>query len=223
MRCPYAAPRGRVVPIIFVAMGMVSAGWSLGLAQTPPAISDEFRIKREGPFEFAQKPTVTRAGDRVTVAFETKGLCDVTVAVETATGKILRHLASGVLGPNAPAPFQKDSRKQTIVWDGKNDQGAYIDDLDPVTVRVSLGLRARYERPFLFSTHRRIGPMPSLISAQPEGVYVFEGCGVDWLRLFDHDGNYVRTIYPFPARNLPKLAGVKQQAFPQSGATLPLK
>ena len=35
---------------------------------------DEFKVKREAVFEFAQKPTVRRAGDRITIEFETKGL-----------------------------------------------------------------------------------------------------------------------------------------------------
>ncbi len=65
---------------------------------------DEFKIKREQVFEFAQKPTVTRNGDQVTVTFESKGFCDCTVAIENARGKIIRHLACGVLGDNAPAP-----------------------------------------------------------------------------------------------------------------------
>ena len=169
---------------------------------------DEFKVKREQVFEFAQKPTVTRRGDRVTIAFETKGFCDVTVAIEeAATGtvpfsrrekgtvplgdrvaprkggearrsgpransaergtgtsaslrsqspfpRILRHLASGVLGPNAPAPFQKNAKKQTIVWDGKDDLGKYIDEKDHITVRVSLGLKPRLEE-YLFDNPGR--------------------------------------------------------------------
>ena len=76
---------------------------------------DEFKIKRQEIFEFAAKPKVTRQGDRVEIAFETKGACDVTVAIENAEGRIVRHLASGVLGPNAPAPFQKNSLAQRVV------------------------------------------------------------------------------------------------------------
>ena len=42
----------------------------------------------------------------VEIAFASKGWCDATVAIESTDGKILRHLASGVLGPKAPPPFQ---------------------------------------------------------------------------------------------------------------------
>ncbi|MFO7899396.1 MAG: hypothetical protein R6V58_10105, partial [Planctomycetota bacterium] len=183
----------------------------------------EFQVKREGPFEFDQEPQVTRDGDRVTIRFKTKAFCDVTVAIENADGRIVRHLASGVLGENAPGPFRKNSLTQTVVWDGKDDEGRYLDDKNSLAVRVSLGLGARFERHFQWSPHRRLGNITPLFSATPEGVYVFGGNGVDSLRLFGHEGNYVRTVYPFPAGKLDELVGVKTHTFPQSGKTKPLK
>jgi hypothetical protein len=182
---------------------------------------DEFRVKRSGPFEFAGEPVVTRDGDKVTIRFKTKAFCDATVAVENAEGRIIRHLASGVLGKNAPPPFQQDSRAQTVVWDGKDDQGAYVDDKDALTVRVSLGLRPRFERTLLWSPHKQRGALP-IMAAAPEGVYVFDGKGVDYVRLFDHDGNYVRTIYPFPDDKLEAVQGLRWHQFPQ-GYRKPLK
>ncbi|MHC4917386.1 MAG: hypothetical protein ACYTGB_18060 [Planctomycetota bacterium] len=198
----------------------------------------EFKVKREAVFEFEAKPVITRSGDRVTISFATKGFCDCTVAIEDAGGRIVRHLASGVLGPNAPAPFRKNSKRQTVIWDGKNDAGRYIDDKDPLSVRVSLGLKPRFERTLFWSPRKRIAPgNRPLFASGPEGVYVFEGGGVDHIRLFDHDGNYVRTVYPFPpnrktesARSGPEalktaLSGVKGlewMTFPQDGRALPV-
>lgn len=215
-------PTGSYLPVasLPVLVGMVVAFTTVSAEEYNPA---EFQIKRQQQFEFAAKPQVTRDGDQVTIRFKAKAYCDATVAIEHADRGIVRHLASGVLGENAPRPFQKNSLEQTIVWDGKDDQGRYVDDRARCSVRVSLGLEAKYERHFRWSPHRRIGALPPLISATPEGVYVFDGNGVDYLRLFDHDGNYLRTIYPFPAKNLGKLVGVKQHTFPQSGKTLPLK
>ncbi len=201
-------------------------------------IHQEFRVRRAGPFEFAEKPTVARAGDEVTIRFTARAFCDVTVAIEDADGRIVRHLASGVLGENAPEPFQPNTRTQEIVWDGKDDAGAYIDDKDALTVRVSLGLRPQFERTLFWSPKKRIGPgnRPSFAFA-PEGVYVYEGGGVDHIRLFTHDGNYVRTVYPFPPdwASVPDpsepdalqeaLAGVKGlewMTFPQDGRVLPV-
>ena len=74
---------------------------------------DEFKVKREGDFTFLQKPEVTRDKDRISVAFETKAFCDVTVAVEDGQGTILRHLASGAHRAELKAAgFRYASKKQ---------------------------------------------------------------------------------------------------------------
>lgn len=212
---------------------VLSAAFFLATAALSGAgeMDEEFRVKRKEVFEFSRAPSIKKEGDKTTISFACKDFCDVTVAVERDGGRILRHLASGVLGPNAPEPFQPNSLEQTVVWDGKDDQGRYVDDLTDVQVRVSLGLEGRFERHFLWSPHRRIcnqGHAPTLYAtapfvAQPEGVYVFDGSQHDHLRLFDHDGNYVRTVYPFPHEKLEAIKGVKTQVFPQSGLALPLK
>ncbi len=201
------------------------------------SIPEEFRIDREEVFEFATPPAVTRDGNRVTITFESKGFCDATVAVEDAGGRIVRHLASGVLGPNAPAPFAKDSKKQALTWDGKDDRGEYVVNRPGMTVRVSLGLRPAYERTLFWSPKKRlhqgaarwgfVGTQAGLptprIAAAPEGVYVFEGRGFDHLRLFSHDGDYLRTIYPPPPDKLKSIVGLDWHTFPQDGLRLPLK
>jgi sugar lactone lactonase YvrE len=205
------------------------AAWVLALSPLGGAGAaelDEFRVKREAVFAFTEKPAVVRQGDRATITFAVKAFCDATVAIEDAEGRIVRHLGSGVLGPSAPAPFQKNSLKQVVVWDGKNDQGQYVADTDTCAVRVSLGLRARFERTLYWSPHKRIANIAPLLAPAPEGVYVFEGLGVDHLRLFDHQGNYVRTIYPFAAGKLGGIVGLQMHRFPQDGPdapALPLK
>ncbi len=178
-------------------------------------------VQRNEVFEFVEQPTVARDGDRVTIRFASKDFCDATIAIENAKGRIIRHLASGVLGKNAPWPFQKNSLKQVVVWDGKNDQGEYVERLDEVTVRVSLGLKPQLERTLLWSPHRRFGGMP-LLAAGPEGVYVYDGRGVDFLRHYDHHGEYVRSLYPFPRETIKQVNGLKWYDFPQ-GYRLPLK
>jgi SMP-30/Gluconolactonase/LRE-like region len=187
----------------------------------------EFKIKRQAVFEFASKPRVTRRGDRISIAFETKGFCDVTVAVENPRGKIVRHLASGVLGSKAPAPFAKNAKKQVLIWDGKNDAGRYVDDIKSHTIRVSLGLKPRLERTLFWDPRKRVTAWgrsaPVLFAAAPEGVYVYDRAVFEHLRLFDHDGNYVRTIYPFPADKVDKVSGLRTHKFPHDGEILPLK
>ena len=190
------------VPCLLTLLALLPA------AQAADA-ADEFKVKREEVFEFAQKPAVTREGDKITIAFETKAFCDVTVAIEHANGKILRHFASGVLGPKAPAPFQKASKKQTLVWDGKNDQDVYVDDKDACTVRVSLGLKPQFEKSLFHSPYKRIGRNQPAMAAAPEGVYVYEGDMADSVRMYDHEGTYVRTVYPFPAAKLEAVKGLR--------------
>lgn len=185
---------------------------------------DEFKVKREAVFEFTEPPKVVARGNRVDITFASRGFCDVTVAIEDSTGRIIRHLASGVLGDNAPPPLQSKSLNQTLVWDGKDDQGRYVDDRQGLVARVSLGLKPQFERTLFFSPKKRItrGNRP-LVAATEDGVFVFEGEGVDHLRKFDHEGNYVETIYPFPAGKLDSVKGLKTATFPQSGRSLPLK
>ena len=181
----------------------------------------ELRPKREEVFAFARKPTLTRRGDDVTIAFETKGWCDVTVAIEHGE-RIVRHLASGVLGMNAPEPFVWNSKAQTIVWDGKDDAGVYVDDKDAVTVRVSLGLKPQFERTLYWAPERRVGNHMALAAA-PDGVFVFDtGQGVDQVRMFDREGRYVRTIYPFPASKTKDIPDMIWHALPD-GPRIPVK
>ena len=97
----------RLLRILLLVSLCLGGSHYLARAATP---AEEFKVKRAETYEFASAPAVTRDGDRVTVVFESKAACDATVAVETTDGKIVRHLASGVLGENAPAPFQKSVR-----------------------------------------------------------------------------------------------------------------
>ena len=90
-------------------------------------------------------------------------------------------------------------------------------------MRVSLGLRPQFEKTLFWSPHKRIANACPLLAATEEGVLVFEGRGVDHLRLYDHQGNYVRTIYPFPADKVNEVPGLEKRVFPQDSRELPLK
>ncbi len=186
-------------------------------------IVDEYAVKRPESFGFAQKPIVTRKDDTITIAFETTTFGDVTIAIEDMDGNIVRHLASGVLGKNAPAPFKKDSLKQEIIWDAKDDHQKYIDALDRIRVRVSLGLKPQFERTLFWSPQKRWGTGVPMIRATAEGVYVFDNSQTPQLRLFDHAGNYERTVYPFPANKAHRLVGVQAKVFPHDGKKWPVK
>ncbi|MDD4891583.1 MAG: hypothetical protein PHU85_16815 [Phycisphaerae bacterium] len=206
-----------------LAMGLVMLLASPAMA----GLAEESRSRRQEVFEFTERPTVTRDGDRVVIGFASKAFCDATVVIEESRDpgrdRIVRHLASGVLGANAPAPFAKDSLKQSIVWDGKDDRGAYVKDLSRVAARVSLGLRPRYERTLHWSAQRRSGNLNSVLAATPEGVYVADSTihgGYVRVMLLDHAGNYVRTVYPFPTSQLDGIPDLIRREMPQTGQKL---
>jgi len=158
-------------------------------------------VAREEVFEFAQKPSFRKAAkDRYEVSFAARGRCDVAVAIEDETGKVVRHLVYGVLGPNAPEPLKKDSLEQTLAWDGKDDAGNYVERPERTRVRVSLGLRPAFERllgwhPKNIGSDRRV----SGIAADAGGVYVLTGGERPQLQAYSHDASYLRTLIPFAA------------------------
>jgi len=184
-------------------------------------VHEEFRVKRQETFEFAEKPALKGQGDRIEINFAVKAFCDVTIAVEDHQGRILRHVGSGVLGANAPEPFQKDALRQTVVWDGKDDTGKYLDNRDQLSIRVSLGLKPAFEKPLFWEPKKRLAS--PIIQASSEGVLVYDGLSVDYVRMFDHQGNYARTVYPFPASKISSIDGLLWHEYPQDGAKLPVK
>ena len=129
------------IPVVLSVLLLASAASALEM--------DRLKVQRKEVFEFTERPKVTCEGDKVTIAFSSKGFCDATVAIEDAEGRIIRHLASGVIGDNAPPTFRSKSLKQTVVWDGKNDKGEYVDDKNSLAARVSLGLKAYFARSFV--------------------------------------------------------------------------
>jgi hypothetical protein len=74
------------------------------------------RQKRVETFQFAAKPTIVKTNDGYLIHFASKAACDATVAILDTEGRVVRHLASGVLGNNAPAPFEQGSLEQELVW-----------------------------------------------------------------------------------------------------------
>ncbi|PCJ58614.1 MAG: hypothetical protein COA79_12710 [Planctomycetota bacterium] len=185
-----------------------------------PEAINEFKIKRAQIFEFTQKLKLTRKGDDVTISFAVKAACDVAVAIEDSQGKILRHLGAGILGEDPPEPFQK-GLSQKIIWDGKDNFGKYVKDLATCTVRVSLGLKAAFEKNLHYNPLRSLGNDTS-IACDKDGVYIYQSNMNDYVRHFDHEGNYVKTIYPFSASKLKSIKNLKMRAVP-GGKPVPNK
>jgi hypothetical protein len=155
------------------------------------------------PPEFTKKPAAAKKNGKVEITFAVDRGTDVAVAVLDAKGKVIRHLAAGVLGPKAPRPFKAGARSQSIEWDLRDDAGKPAVG-GPFKVRVSLGMKPFFDRK-MFNDPQRIMGLNG-IAAGPGGELYTKGGGRDGgmgphtdYRVFDRDGKYLRTIAPFPA------------------------
>ncbi|MFC1672210.1 hypothetical protein ACFL01_03645, partial [Planctomycetota bacterium] len=169
--------------------------------------------ERENVFEFAKKPTIKLVGkDKYEIAFAAKGNCDVTIDVVDDKGLVVRHMGAGVLGKNAPAPLQKNTLEQKVIWNGKDDLQAYVKDLDKMRVRVRLGLKPEFDKLLGDGGPKNMPGYIYGLAVGPKAAYVmYKGTGSHGhtaVKEFDHDGNYIATLAPPPA-NMPekKLAG----------------
>lgn len=156
---------------------------------------------------FTKKPTAVQAGGQIKIAFTANRPTDVAITVEDSHGKIVRHLAAGVLGKNAPEPLQPDTLEQTLTWDGKDDLGKQARG-GPFKVRVRLGMRPEFGG-FLMHNPDASGAV-SAVAAGPAGaLYVFhrdgtanENMGGHKVKVYTRDGKHLKVLVPFPA-NLP--------------------
>lgn len=166
--------------------------------------------ERENVFAFTEKPAVKSLGnDRYEISFAVKGNCDVTVGLVDREGKVVRHLASGVLGPNAPEPLQKNSLRQVLPWNGKDDLDAYVKEPGKLRVRVMLGLKPVFDKRLGGRSPHNLPGYVCGIAVGPEGAVVLSKYWRLHARKFDLDGEYLMSLWPPPA-NLPesKLAGM---------------
>ncbi len=166
-----------------------------------------------GATEFAQDPAVRRENERLRIEFALRRETDVAVQIENEAGAIVRRLAAGALGTNAPAPLRAGTLTQALEWDGKDDAGQPAGP-GPFRVRVSAGLTARYDG-MAFGSEERPDTLTNVIGlgAGPDGrVYVLS---TRWNRIwwrataihvFRRTGEYERTLKPFSANLTPERA-----------------
>ncbi len=150
-----------------------------------------------GDSNFKQPPTIKKKGGDYLISFEVRTQCDATVAIVNKQGIIVRHLASGVLGKNAPAPFQKNSLRQSIIWDGKTDTGKPAPKR--CKVQVALGLTPSYGGTLAFNPYH-VKPY-SVACDQQGNAYVFtaDSLGGDiQIRMFSREGKFLRYVQPIP-------------------------
>jgi hypothetical protein len=172
---------------------------------------DDGCTERENVFAFTRKPAMKLvAKDKYEISFAVKGNCDVVASIIDEKGKTVRHLGAGVLGANAPEPFQKGSLSQKIYWNGKDDLGTYVKEPEKLRARVQLGLKPEFDKRLGGVSPYNLPGNPIAIAMGPDAAYVFSRSRDQaYVRKFDLDGTYVASLVPPPA-NLPeeKLQGM---------------
>ncbi|MBA4386685.1 MAG: hypothetical protein C0404_01820 [Verrucomicrobia bacterium] len=204
----------------------VSSAAPVGDGVPAPANAFKGMQEREEIFAFAKKPSVRSVGSvRYEIAFETTARCDATVSILDRDGKIIRHLASGVLGGNAPHPFQQDSLSQKLEWDGLTDDFKKADAAGCL-VKVSLGLQAQFDKsiaydPYLLppegDSSSYLVPLRGqmLVGTDADGNYYIgtkTRCSVT-VQVFGKDGKYKRTAFPPAAADVEKIMGAQGVKF----------
>ena len=164
------------------------------------------RQEREQVFQFARRPTVAKQGERYLIRFASKAACDATVAIVDEDGNVVRHLASGVLGENAPWPFEQALLEQALAWDGRSDDGEPV-DTSQCRVKVDLGLKAKLAGVLGWSPAK--ATERKAFAVGPRGdVYVLDGGHATCcqpspnIRVFDRECRYLRRILP-PMSSVP--------------------
>jgi len=161
-----------------------------------------------GEAKFAGKPVAKKANGKTTISFTASAATDAEVSVLDAKGKVVRHLAAGVLGGKKapPAPL-KAGLSQSLEWDGRTDTGKKAAG-GPFKVRVRLGLKAELDG-YIGESKYWIGQLCGLATDPKGNLYVYSSSvhvhrgSSRYMQVFNRKGEYLRTIMPMPA-NLPK-------------------
>ncbi|MCX7591303.1 MAG: hypothetical protein N2255_06710, partial [Kiritimatiellae bacterium] len=159
---------------------------------------------------FSVKPRAVKTAEGVVIRFALTAPTDVEVAVLDKDGTVVRHLAAGMLGKNAPHPFRKDSLEQELVWDGRADDGTMIagdNTRGPFRIRIAAGMSVEFAGT-AFGSEAKANILMNVqgLGVGPDGrLYVLsERWTRAWWRgtaihVFKRTGEYERTIKPFPA------------------------
>ena len=155
------------------------------------------------PARIAEGPIVRREGDRVQIRFALDQPDDVLVRIVDPQGNVLRTIGCGVLGENAPEPFETNTLRQKIAWDGNDREGKTAPAGS--MVEVAVGLSPRFERFIGYDPAQLLAEVVWL-EVDPEGrLYVQVGTGrkTDRTMLrFNRQGQYVDMVYPSNPKSL---------------------
>jgi hypothetical protein len=132
-----------------------------------------------------------------------------------ADGRVVRHLAAGVLGVTNTASPLVPGLAQSLDWDGRDDSGEF--PAGSFSARIRLGTRARFGAVLFHESG--IAFCPRAATVGPDGlVYVLQEHGqaksTFLLEAYTRDGKYVRTVMPYPSGLADeRLAGLPRARF----------
>ncbi len=172
---------------------------------------------------FEAAPQASRKGEQTELRFTLQAGTDVEIAVLDGKDRIVRHLAAGVLGgKNPPPPPLQQGLAQRLLWDGKDDRGKPAQS-GPFRFRVRAGTSVQFGR--LIGDSPYTGnvvampyraPVNGLVTDNEGNLYVLMMSAVGshgnsgmwpWhLRKFDREGNYLKTVLPYPPSTRPDRA-----------------
>jgi len=168
-----------------------------------------------GEVSFTARPAAAKAAGKVKISFTVSAPADVEVAVLDSGGKIVRHLAAGVLGgKKAPPPPLKAGLSQSLEWDLRDDFGKPAAG-GPFKVRVRAGMSVKFGKIFGTSPYSGVlssGAPSDSVAVAPDGsIYVKMAslvpqlhAGMPWqIRKFDKTGKYLKTVLPYPPSTPP--------------------
>jgi hypothetical protein len=181
-------------------IGIVGSSFLLLLSALQAAAEDA---------KFTAPPRSVREHDTIRIRFAVSRETDVAVFIEDAAGRVVRHVAAGVLGKNAPEPLQSASRTQNIPWDGKDDTGKPASG-GPFQARVQLGMKPEFDG-FLLHNPDGSGLIHALAVGPGGTLYAFHvdgtangNMGGHKIKLYDRDGKHLKALTPFPADIAPE-------------------
>ncbi len=190
----------RCVPILFAGLLAVSR------VLAEPTIEAPLDVRKTLEARFTEPPRAIQDGRQVKITFALSAPTDVEVAIVDARGNVVRHLAAGLLGPNAPKPLEKGTLRQTLFWNGCDDAGRSV-AVGGCKVRVRSGSQAKLEKYLGREPLTFVGSIEAITVGRDGELYVLNGEGAKFgraeLLVLDKNGKYLRTIMPYPA-NTPK-------------------
>ncbi len=165
------------------------------LAAAEPAAASAVKIA------FTSGPVVKLEGGKLRVDFTVSAPTDVEMAILDGKGVVVRHLAAGLLGKNAPAPFKRAALGQSLAWDFKDDHGKQL-PAGKYRVRVNLGLKPEFDR--ILGKGSNALDMIRGLAVGPKGeLFVLNGFDSTLCNVLDREGNYKRTIMPYQVKCFP--------------------